>query len=336
MSIESEREERNEAPREPREPARRYLRRAAVAVGLALVLYLLAYALVESATLRTGLRNPFHEIATRPARQDVVLVLGASHALPLEYQDMRQEVEERLGRPVRVLAMPGAGVVPNALVMDYYLREHGAAHLGAVAYLVDSFAFYDAEWNEDRLGDEGLWQKAPFDPQLVAALARSVVAHDVAPSVLFDYVSGFSKLNDPTTWISEDRWDGEADFGDAYQPSDAQDGARIEYLYPAEIEQETFDRYVGNFAGLLERLADEDVKVLAIKPPLREGFRERLPQEEAFDRRVRTVVEEHGGSWHDLADLGYGPELYYDPDHLNREGVRRFLDDALVDLLGGG
>lgn len=336
MSTQREHDGTEGTQSEPREPVRSYLRRASTAIGFGLLLYVLAYAFVESATLRTGMRNPFHEIATQPARQDVVLVLGASHALPLEYQDMRAEVEERLGRPVRVLATPGGGVLPNAVILDYYLREHGTDHLGAVAYLVDSFAFYDDEWNEVRLEDQALWQKAPLDPQLIVALSRSVAAHDVAPSVLFAYVSGFSKLNDPTGWLREDRWDDEDAFDDRYQPSAVQDGARIDFLYPGEIEQATFDRYAGIFAGLLERLEADGVDVLAIKPPLRDDFRERLPQEDAFDTRIRSLVEAHGAAWHDLADLGYGAELYYDPDHLNREGVRRFLDDALVDLLAGG
>lgn len=310
-----------------------FLRRAAAAVGIGLLLYAAAFAYVERATARTAERNPFHKVTAGAARDGTLVVLGASRALPLEYQDMLEEVEEALGRPVTVLALPGGGVIPNALVMDHYLRRHGPDHVGAVLYVVDSFAFFDREWNEARLDDERLWQKAPFDPHLVAALARAVREYGVAPSVLFGYVSGFTKLNDPTTWFGEDRWEGERSFDRSYEPSERQDRERIDYLYPDQLAEATFRRYASIFAELVDRLNREGIEFIAVKPPLRASFLKRLPDEGSFDERMRTLVEEGGGRWHDLSDLGYGAELYYDPDHLNRDGVRRLLEDELVEIV---
>ena len=58
----------------------------------------------------------------------------------------------------------------NRLLLDYFLVRHRTA---AIVYVVDSFAFYSPEWNERRLEDARLFQRAPFDPALARLLLRS-------------------------------------------------------------------------------------------------------------------------------------------------------------------
>lgn len=307
--------------------------RGGLALAIGLIIYALAYAYVELLALRLGERNPFHEVATEAPEDGTVVVLGASRALPLEYQDMGVTVERHFGRPTQVLAMPGGGVVPNDLVLDHLLAKHGAESLGLVLYVLDSFAFYSADWNEARLEDARLWQRAPLDVHLLGALWRATRSHDVAAEVLINHASGFWKLNDPSTWYRPDTWEDEEAFEGTYEPSEAQDRARLDYLYPEAADADAFTRYRAAFARLIERLESHGVPFVAVKPPLRDAFRDGLPGEAQFDEQMSEVLGAHEVPLYDHGSLGYGPELFFDPDHLNRSGVERWLDEELVEIV---
>ena len=115
-------------------------------------------------------------------------------------------------------------------MLDYFLVRHRTE---AIVYVVDSFAFYSSEWNERRLEDARLFQRAPFDP----ALARLLLADSGAPPmVAVDYVSGFSKINNPDRF-GPDRPAEAARFDRRYRPVDQIDRQRIAYLYPAALRR---------------------------------------------------------------------------------------------------
>ena len=159
-----------------------------------------------------------------PAEYDV-LILGASHAAVFDFDDMNRRLEEMTRSRILNLSVVGGGVVVNRLLLDYFLVRHRTA---AIVYVVDSFAFYSREWNERRLEDARLFQRAPFDP----ALARLLLRSGAPLMVAVDYVSGFSKINNPDRF-GLDRPAEAARFDRRYRPVDQIDRQRIAYLYPA-------------------------------------------------------------------------------------------------------
>ena len=129
-------------------------------------------------------------IRTAPQADYDRVILGASHAAVFDFDDMNGRLEQMTGARILNLSVVGGGVVVNRLLLDYFLVRHRTE---AIVYVVDSFAFYSSEWNEERLEDARLFQRAPFDP----ALARLLAGSGAPPMVALDYVSGFSKINNP-------------------------------------------------------------------------------------------------------------------------------------------
>src|SRR3972149_6550459 len=108
-----------------------------VAIGLAL--YASVYTAAERLMFRTAHSNPFFKIAT--AREDPIdwVILGASHAMPLDFGDFNAWMEQQTGLRILNLAAPGAGPLYNRFVLEEFLRRHRARNL---LYAADSFAFY--------------------------------------------------------------------------------------------------------------------------------------------------------------------------------------------------
>lgn len=314
-------------------PERLDLRRVGVAVLIGLVLYVAVLAFVESRVYVHGNRNAFFKVATADVETPQLLIVGASRALPLVYDDMNDVVEQRLGKPVMNLAMQGSGIVPNRLLLDYFLREHGAANVLGVVYVLDAFAFNSPEWNEDRLADARIWQRAPLDPQLVASLWRATREMDVSASTFFNYLTGFTKVNDPSTWNAPDVWPDEEKFDNIYRPTAAQERARITYLYAGEPDEAVIARYEEQLRQLAGELAASGVPLLVVSPPLRSAFLSRVPGETESKARLQALLDELGVPFFDFSDDGYGDDHFLDPDHLNRTGALRFLEEDLVPLI---
>lgn len=321
-----------EAAAARRIPARLDLRRVAAAVIGGLVLYVALAAFVESRVHAQGNRNPFFKVSTATVREPHLLVLGASRALPLVYDDMNEVVAGRLGAPVMNLAMQGSGVVPNRLLADYFLREHGADNVLGVVYVLDSFAFDSPEWNEQRLVDVAIWQRAPLDPELAATLWTATREMRVPASVFWNYVTGFSKLNDPAGWNEPDVWPDEAKFDATYFPNSLQEQARIAYLYPRGAPS-IRPEYEEQFRSLASELTGRGIPLVVVSPPLRDAFLEAVPGEAEFKARLRALLDELGVPYFDFSSGGYTDEHFLDPDHLNRAGALRFLERDLVPML---
>src|SRR5262249_2984466 len=139
-------------------PARRGALRGAlgfVLVGVAL--YLILYAAAEMLVYGYGQKNRFFMVKTAPLASYDYVVLGASHAMPLDCEDRNAQLEAASGAKIINLSIEGGGILPNRLLLDYFLARHATKN---VLYIVDSFAFYSAQWNEQRLADAALLQRA--------------------------------------------------------------------------------------------------------------------------------------------------------------------------------
>lgn len=311
----------------------RIVAKALAAVIIGMLLYGALYAYTEQLVYRYGQRNPFYKVATADPAAEHVVILGASHALPLEFGSKNETLEESVGGPVINLAITGGGVIPNSVHIEYLLERLGPERLGTVIYALDSFAFYSSEWNEARLEDVRLWQRAPLDLALIRTLWRSTSQLGVSQQVFWNYLTGFSKVNDPSSWYTPDLWNDEVKFDDRYRPDTWLDQNRVDFLYPEGANQAALETYLQHFLALIGTLQQHDVNILVMKLPLRSDFYELIPGEAQFDKRISSVLNEQDVPFYNYSVLEFDSELFYDPDHLNREGVSYFLQQYLRPVL---
>lgn len=273
--------------------------------------------------------NRFYRVRTLPHATYDYVVLGSSHALPFDFGGMNEQLERRSASRIVNLASAGGGVVPNRLLMDYFLRK---ATTRNVIYVVDSFAFYSREWNEARLNDKELYSQAPFDPTLVGLFASYVVRGQMGPSAALDYLSGFSKVNNPhdqtSTIAALEGW-----FDRTYKPSDRERSRRIDRLYLDGTDTETRDRYLDVFVDWIRSLQERDIEVVVLKTPIPEVFYDVLPNEADFDEVLAARLSEVDAPFYNFSQVGNDPSFFFDTDHLNRTGMESFLENYLAQVL---
>ena len=288
--------------------------------------YAALYAGSEYLVYRYGEKNRFFMSATAPRQEYDFVILGASHAMPLDFADMNDKLQQASGGTILNLSNEGAGILPNRIVLDYFFEKHRTK---TVVYILDSFAFYTPTWNEERIDDARLFQRAPLDPDLVQVLWR----HPPARTIMWNYISGFLKINNQNRF-APDISDAEATkFTRTYRSIAQIDRQRVEYLYPRVIEPARFQQYLAEFEGLLRSAKEHGAKVVVVKPPTPARYRDKLPKEAEFDATIRPLLEANGVPFHDLSTALTEDRYFYDTDHLNRTGVTAFIDGPLGGLL---
>ena len=128
-----------------------------------------------------------------------------------------------------------------------------------------------------------------------------------------------------------------ARFDRRYRPIEQLDRQRIDYLYPAGIDQtvrSTRQRYFSQFEALVAAARERGSRVVLLRPPLPPRTRALIPGEGEFDLALRDLAARTGAELHDLAGAADDAALYFDSDHLNRTGVLQFYDRHLAGILG--
>jgi hypothetical protein len=307
------------------------VRRALGFAGLGLVLYALLFAAAEQLVLATGHANPMFKIATLQSRTVDWVVLGTSHAMPLDFGDTPQQLQRSTGLQFVNLAATGAGPLYNRFVLEQFLREHRARN---VLVVVDSFAFASRTWNEERFEDAKLLARTPFDRGTAQDLWHYVRAENVPVRAWLDYATGFSKINNRDRF-QPDRWDGERQFEQVWRPSASAVKKRMQYLYPDPGAPAALERYAGELARLVAVAQGSGARVLVIKMPTPAQYRAQLPAEPPFDAALARVLASAGVPYRDFSPALPQPQFYFDSDHLNRAGVNEFLASHLAPLLAG-
>lgn len=290
----------------------------------ALLLYAGLYAWSEWLVYRHAEHNRFFEIHTTPPGHFDLVILGASHGMPLGYHDMNSQLEQAIGARAINLSSEGAGVLPNRLMLSYFLSRHDAKR---VLYVADAFAFYDSQWNEDRL-DAAMFNRAPLD----FTLARILWAYPWARDVLPVYLSGFGKINNSERFEA-DTPEGATKFDEVYRPIAQLDRQRMRFLFPEDGGGVQFDRYLDEFERLVAAVNAAGMELVAIRPPTPPRYRDRLPDIAPFTDKMDSLAEEGRIVYRDLSETVTDEQYFYDTDHLNRDGVIRFLDEYLAPLL---
>src|SRR5665647_824469 len=152
-----------------------------IAIGLAL--YASVYYAAEQLMVQTGRSNPFFKIATAQDTTVDWVILGASHAMPLDFADFNAQMEHETRLRILNLAAPGTGPLYNRFVLEHFLRTHRARN---VLYVVDAFAFYSRAWNEERFADAKLLRRTPLKRAITGRLVQYALHEGVAASAVLD------------------------------------------------------------------------------------------------------------------------------------------------------
>jgi hypothetical protein len=308
-------------------------RSALLFIVIGLLLYVAADYAAEVLLYRMGDTNPLYKIETAAERSYDWVILGASHAMPLDFADFNAFMERGSGKRILNLAAPGTGPLYNRFVLESFLERHRAASL---LYVADSFTFYSPVWNEERFADAKLMRRTPFRLAVARRLTAYSLREGVSPLAVLDYVTGFSKLNNRERFL-RDVWEGEAQFDRVHRPSSVLDRKRIDYLYPSpNPDPAAFARYVREFAGAIELAHRAEMRVVVIKTPVRSQFRSLLPNEAAFDEAIARLLGEQNVVYRDFSSAMDEPRFYFDTDHLNREGSTQFFNRFLKPILAEG
>ena len=308
---------------------RLFLRKLSAFAAVGFLLYVGLYAATEVLVSRYGRSNRFLQAGARTTSDYDAVILGASHAGVFDYRDLNQKITEATGARVINLSVVGGGPVVNQLLFDYFLTRHRAR---TVLYFVDSFAFYKPDWNERRLDDARLFQRAPFDPRLVPLLARAGASWKVT----LDYAAGFSKINNADRFSPDVREEEGARFERAYRPVAQIDEQRLAYLYPATIDAAAVanrDRYLGVLAEVCDEALARGMRVVVVKPPVPARVRRVLPGEADFDAALEGMLRARGLHVVDLSAADDDEKHYYDTDHLNLTGASQFIAREFPGLL---
>lgn len=302
--------------------------RALLFVVVGLVLYALLFAGSELLARRMAAHNPVHRILTaQPDGQDWV-ILGASHAMPLDFQGFGAQITQATGQRVLNLATPGTGPLYHRFLTERFFATHRA---DGVLVVVDSFAFYSEQWNEDRFADSDLLSRTPLDAR-VLRLFGHFLAHGLDPRALLNYATGFSKINNHERF-QPDRWEAEDNFDRTIRPSAHADNERIAYLYPQPPDAAVVARYLDELAALFAVARASGAEVVVIKPPVPARFAALFPDEAAFDAALGALLQREEVAFHDFTDALPDPGFYFDADHLNRRGAVHFLEAHLAPIL---
>ena len=147
-----------EAAQDDRKVQAKTWRRWGLFVLIGLCLYAALYVWSERLVYVHGASNRYFMIRTAPPAHYDFVVLGASHAMPLGFGDMNAHLEQTTGGKIMNLSTEGAGILPNRLLLEYFLTRHTADR---VVYILDSFAFYSPEMNAAAVRELLLAQEFP-------------------------------------------------------------------------------------------------------------------------------------------------------------------------------
>ncbi|WP_137701212.1 SGNH/GDSL hydrolase family protein [Marimonas lutisalis] len=298
-------------------------------IALVLMLYAAAATLADRWIARTPGSRPFQILLARQGQTVDWLVIGSSHAMPLEFGGIPARLGAETGQSMMVLAETGAGPLYALFVAR---QAHADLTARRVLYILDDFAFYAPDWNEDRIADRTLLRHTPTRLSTASGLWQMVRRESVPVTALADYLTAFSKLNPPERF-PQPGWEGRAAFDKGFRPSRHAIQSRAEYLFPDGTDMATANRYLGTLEKLIAETHAAGSEIEILRLPVAGPFRDALPDLNAFDARLGQMLQRLNVPLHDLRAELPGPEFYFDPDHLNRQGMETLYESHLQSIL---
>ena len=244
------------------------------------------------------------------------LVMGTSRAKVLtRFQCNYEALRQGLNGTVASIALPfGGGIVPEKLMFQSFLDRGNRAK--TILYFIEPFVFYSHSLNQQHR----FVYYEPLEPKLLGRMAFN----HIPPMRIFTYIQ--SKFS--YDWFAQEPQlmgcnhaiieDPEIDM--------VKVALRSEALYSDGSQEDVFKYYTREFEQIIEigrRNGSRFVFVLA--PTLlgdERGKEPLLAFLHEMEKRYNYPVYDFSN---DLRDL----KLYSDYDHLNAEGVERFVNEFL-------
>ncbi|MCX6273396.1 MAG: hypothetical protein NTU44_19685 [Bacteroidetes bacterium] len=278
-----------------------------VALGLLEYIYLqdndiaASPAVTESVLLSTGTNCRYP-----------VLVMGSSHGRNLTRGPNHTVLEHFLKRRVGTIAQSAAGVVPEYLWLQYFYNAGNQTD--TILYVIDPFMLYSPKWNEGLyfLTDE------PFRWDFFRLLLFS----RVDAGVIYNYVQ--SKFTTP--WKEEKGMKVQPEDGSLERIDPRAVNSRLKVLFPDGISETAFLKYARVLKRTVQLANSHQSGVIFIIPP---GLLGNLPGKDRLVFLLEDLKRNGKCSFFDFSDSLKGPELYYNHDHLNIRGLKRYLDNCL-------
>ena len=308
---------------------KRLLGPALLFMAIALALYAALYVASEQLLRRNGHSNPLFKIDQLSETSVDWVVLGASHAMPLDFDDVNAGIERASGQ--RIVQLAGARY--GSAIQPLRVRALPASPQHA------QFALCRRRL---RVLLADLERRPLLRRQTAAAHALGRCPGCAARTLRARRGRRSGRAARLRQWFFQDQqpraferdvWEGEAQFERTARPARGAIAKRIAYLYPDKTAPQTLARYLRGFDTLLALARQQGVQVLVVKMPLPREFRQQLPDETAFDEALAHVVAAHGARLVDLSAAIDDPRSYFDTDHLNRAGLQAFIDRSLTPLL---
>lgn len=256
-------------------------------LGIGFLIYAAIYVTAEIIVHDSSLKNRLFMINTAPSTEYDYVIVGASHAMPFEFEDMNERLEQSTNASIINLSIEGGGPVPARFLIDYFIAGHSPKN---VLYMIDSFAFYSNQWNEVRIDDPELIARAPFDWDLLSTMWKYPSTRGLIPG----YVTGFYKINNQDRFESDLSDAERSRFSRTYRTNARVDERRMAFLYPESKSPETIDKYIGELDKLASTLEERGINLVAVKTPLPQRVLGKLSGEEEFNDKIRSVLGRHG------------------------------------------
>lgn len=260
--------------------------------------------------------------------------LGSSHARVLSGSEAIQaEVEQALGGRAMNLGVSGGGVLPALVYLNLFYERGNTAD--TVLYVVDAWALYRREWNENN----PFYEVEPFSLSLV----RQLLAQGYTPKQILYYLK---RKVDPLRLIAEpfkktfagimersletvDRKTADSRLWGLYGYM-GNDGKEFAAYVARYVAGARYARLVGKLREVVALARTHGSRVFMVIPPtLFEDDCGLDPLRELLKEMNRT----EGVGFLDCSGAMPDPRDYYHVDHLNRRGVafftRRLLRPAL-------
>src|SRR5665213_501774 len=98
-------------------------------IAIGLLIYAGVLLAAERLIYRNGHSNPLFKVATADLKAFDWVILGASHAMPLDFADFNGVMQAATGLRIINLASPGTGPLYNRFVLQAFLRDHTTKNL---------------------------------------------------------------------------------------------------------------------------------------------------------------------------------------------------------------
>lgn len=246
------------------------------------------------------------------------VVMGNSHGRIFSRGENHNAVREILSSDfLNISRSGGGGLLPNLIYLSYFYEKGNSAE--KIIYFLDPYIFFSEIWNEKRYfaSDE------PFKFDFLLELVRYGVSYRSIINYLKSKYSIDWFLRDYEMYDNQEKSLHRVDK-DAVRK-------RVESLYPDGLNKNAFRKYSSMFNELLDLAKKNNSEIIFLFPSTLLG---ELPGHDLVKNMLERKKLTYCFTYYDFSDAVPYPEMFYNHDHLNPEGIRYFTSNYLKNILG--